>query len=105
MSSDKTETVWTAEQAVRKAAAPTGTCEFKYVNRKGDKCTRKAPYWVQRGPINRRSCPGHLAPTVKEFWQIAPGRYGVTEHSDGYWISHVHVVVVKMQVTEGGIWR
>lgn len=66
-------------------------------------CSHRSRFWVQRGPISLQVCASHLPTTVQEMHEIKPGRYGVSEHYEGYWISTHQSVVVKMRVGEG--WR
>jgi hypothetical protein len=100
------EFVKTIKQAVI-SAKNASHCEYILGETEGRRytCGNKQRYWVQRGSVNRVVCHQHLARTVNEFWQIKPGRYGVTESSEGYWISTTSVVVIKMRVSPEGLWR
>lgn len=91
------EFVLTATDALTKALpVKTGGCERPT-------CTKHAKFWVQRGPIGIIVCGPHLSTAVRDLHEIKPGRYGKSEHYEGYWISTHHTIKVKMRVGEG--WR
>lgn len=82
----------------RKATHGKGRCEYKYKSkvRVGERCTRYAKYWVQRGQFSQLVCPGHLAPAVESFWSLASGWHGKSEYYEGYLLTDRDRVIVRM---------
>lgn len=98
MAAPETEFVLTAVQAISKVEPPkVGGCERPT-------CTKRGIFWVQRGPIGIIVCGLHLSTAVKDMHEIKPGRYGRSDHYEGYWISGHHKITVKMRVGKDG-WR
>jgi hypothetical protein len=99
------EYVHQAEPAVAKIENKSGRCECwaKHKNLQDSPCRNAGSFWIQRGPINLIVCTNHLAQSVRTMHEIKPGRYGVSEHYEGYWISSHQTIVVKMRVGDG--WR